>query len=99
MLRIYFFCNFRVESKLIKKVFLLGLMVSLSGWLDNWEAEATDSKRIERLEKRLETMEQRENSRYRKGEKEILTYYKNGFKMRTRDNQFKFQVGGRVMHD
>ena len=84
---------------MIKKVFFIGLVVSLSGWLGNWDAEATDSKRIERLEKRLETMEKREKTRYRKGEKEIITYYKNGFKMRTRDNQFKFQVGGRIMHD
>jgi phosphate-selective porin OprO/OprP len=88
-----------MESKVIKRVFLLGLLVSLMGWWSNSKAEATDSKRIERLEKRLETLEQRENSRYRKGEKELLTYYKNGFKMRTRDNQFKFQVGGRIMHD
>ncbi len=84
---------------MIKKVFFLGLVVLLMGWLGDGEAETTDSKRIERLEKRLETLEQREKSRYRKGEKEILTYYKNGFKMRTRDDQFKFQMGGRIMHD
>lgn len=88
-----------MESKVIKKVFFLGLVVLLMGWLGDGEAETTDSKRIERLEKRLETLEQREKSRYRKGEKEILTYYKNGFKMRTRDDQFKFQMGGRIMHD
>ena len=94
-----FVCNFGLESKLIKKVFLLGFVVFLMGGWGNSKAEAADSKRIERLEKRIETLEKRENSRYRKGEKEILTYYKNGFKMRTRDNQFKFQMGGRIMHD
>ena len=50
---------------MIKKVFFLGLVVSLSGWLVNSDAEATDSKRIERLEKRLEIMEKREKTRYR----------------------------------
>ena len=84
---------------MIKKVLLLTFAVLLIGWFGNLEAGEVDSKRIERLERRLETLEQREKSRYRKGEKEILTYYKNGFKMRTRDNQFKFQVGGRIMHD
>ena len=82
-----------------KKLFLLWFAVLLTGFFCNSEAGAADSKRIERLERRLETLEQREQSRYRKGEKEILTYYKNGFKMRTRDNQFKFQIGGRIMHD
>ena len=84
---------------MIKKVLLLTFAVLLIGWFGNLEAGEVDSKRIERLERRLETLEQREKSRYRKGEKEILTYYKNGFKMRTRDNQFKFQIGGRIMHD
>ena len=84
---------------MIKKVLLLTFAVLLIGWFGNLEAGEVDSKRIERLERRLETLEQREKSRYRKGEKEILTYYNNGFKMRTPDNQFKFQVGGRIMHD
>ena len=84
---------------MIKKVLLLTFAVLLMGWFGNLEAGEVDSKRIERLERRLETLEQREKSRYRKGEKEILTYYNNGFKMRTPDNQFKFQVGGRIMHD
>jgi phosphate-selective porin OprO and OprP len=88
-----------VEKIVIKKICLLALVVSLMVSLGNLEAIAADSKRIEKLEKRLETLEQREKSRYSKGEKEILTYYKNGFKMRTRDNQFKFQMGGRIMHD
>ena len=84
---------------MIKKVLLLTFAVLLMGWFGNLEAGEVDSKRIEILERRLETLEQREKSRYRKGEKEILTYYNNGFKMRTPDNQFKFQVGGRIMHD
>ena len=88
-----------VEKSVIKKVLLLTFAILLMGWFGNLEAGEVDSKRIERLERRLETLEQREKSRYRKGEKEILTYYNNGFKMRTPDNQFKFQVGGRIMHD
>jgi hypothetical protein len=88
-----------VEKSVFKKILLLGFAVLLIGWFGNSEAGAADSKRIQRLERRLEILEQMEKSRYRKGEKEILTYYKNGFKMRTRDNQFKFQIGGRIMHD
>ena len=57
------------------------------------------SEKIKRLEKRLEKLEKIEKSRYKKGEKEIISYYKNGFKMRTLDDQFKFQVGGRIQHD
>ena len=86
-------------KKKIKKAFLLGLVVSSLQWPGNSQVEAQDSEKIKKLEKRLETLEQREKSRYKKGEKEILTYYKNGFKMRTRDNQFRAQVGGRIMHD
>jgi phosphate-selective porin OprO and OprP len=88
-----------VEKSVTKKVLLLCFSVLLTGFFCNSEVGAADSKRIERLEKRLETLEQRQKSRYRKDQKEILTYYKNGFKMRTRDNQFKFQIGGRIMHD
>ena len=99
MQAVFFVCNFLVEKSVIKKVLLLTFAVLLMGWFGNLEAGEVDSKRIERLERRLETLEQREKSRYRKGEKEILTYYNNGFKMRTPDNQFKFQVGGRIMHD
>ena len=29
----------------------------------------------------------------------IRVYFKNGFKMRSLDNNFKFQAGGRIMHD
>ncbi len=75
-------------EKTIKKAFLLGLVVSLFSWFGNFKVEAQGSRKIERLEKRLETLEQKEKARYKKEEKEILTYYKNGFKMRTRDNQF-----------
>ena len=55
--------------------------------------------RIEKLEERLEKLEDKEKKRYKEGEKEIRVYFKNGFKMRTLDNSFKFQAGGRIMHD
>ena len=61
-------------EKRIKKAFLLGLMVSFLGWSGNSKVEAQDSEKMERLEKRLEKLEQREKSRYKKREKEILTY-------------------------
>ncbi|MBT5868428.1 MAG: hypothetical protein HOH38_06310 [Nitrospinaceae bacterium] len=80
-----------------KKVFSIGLMVSLLLFGSNVGAQGLD--KIESLEKRLETIEKRESSRYKKDEKEILVYFKNGFKMRTRDNSFQFQAGGRIMHD
>ena len=86
-------------EKIIKKVFSLVLVISLFSWFGSFKVEAQGSRKIESLEKRLETLEKKEKSRYKKEEKEILTYYKNGFKMRTRDNQFRAQVGGRIMHD
>ena len=84
---------------MIKKLFLLGFLVTVMGCLINVDAGAKDSEKIKRLEKRLEKLEKIEKSRYKKGEKEIISYYKNGFKMRTLDDQFKFQVGGRIQHD
>ena len=84
---------------MIKKLFLLGLLFCIIGYLVNTEAGAMGSEKIKRLEKRLEKLEKIEKSRYKKGEKEIISYYKNGFKMRTLDDQFKFQVGGRIQHD
>ena len=86
-------------EKIIKKVFSLVLVISLFNWFGSFKVEAQGSRKIESLEKRLETLEKKEKSRYKKEEKEILTYYKNGFKMRTRDNQFRAQMGGRIMHD
>lgn len=58
-----------------------------------------NSEKIKKLEKRLEWLEKRERERYKQGEKEILVYYKNGFKMRSLDNNFRFQMGGRIQHD
>lgn len=87
------------ETKKLNRFILPGLVILLMGWLSYSDAEAQDSERIRRLEKRLEILEKREELRYRKGEKEIISYYKNGFKMRTLDDQFRFQVGGRIMHD
>jgi len=68
-------------------------------FVDNLGATPAHSDKIEKLEKRLETLEKKERTRYKKGEKEVLVYFKHGFKMRTRDNQFKMQMGGRIMHD
>ncbi len=83
----------------IKRAILFLIVVSMVGWFSNSDAGTRDSEKIERLEKRLEKLEERERTRYRKGENEIISYYKYGFKMRTRDDQFRFQVGGRIMHD
>lgn len=63
------------------------------------EAASLELNRIEKLEERLEKLEEKEKKRYKEGEKEIRVYFKNGFKMRTLDNSFKFQAGGRIMHD
>ena len=84
---------------MIKKLLMLGFLVCIMDYFVNTEARAMDSEKIKRLEKRLEKLEKLEISRYKKGEKEIISYYKNGFKMRTRDDQFRFQVGGRIQHD
>ena len=84
---------------MIKKLLMLGFLVCIMDYFVNTEARAMDSEKIKRLEKRLEKLEKLESSRYKKGEKEIISYYKNGFKMRTRDDQFRFQVGGRIQHD
>ncbi|MDP7108827.1 MAG: porin [Nitrospinaceae bacterium] len=77
-----------------KKVFFSGVLFLLMLFAGNLEAASNES-----LEKRIEKLEERERSKYKKGESEILVYFKNGFKMRSRDNQFKFQAGGRIMHD
>jgi len=72
------------------------LLMLFSGSL---EAASLELNKIEKLEERLEKLEQKEKKRYKEGEKEIRVYFKNGFKMRTLDNSFKFQAGGRIMHD
>lgn len=48
---------------------------------------------------RIGSLEKRERARNRKGEEEIRVYFKNGFKMRSLDDSFRFQVGGRMMYD
>ncbi len=63
------------------------------------EAGPVVSSRIGSLEKRLEKLEKRERARNRKGEEEIRVYFKNGFKMRSLDDSFRFQMGGRMMYD
>ena len=72
------------------------LMVLATGRL---EAGPVVSSRIGSLEKRLEKLEKRERARNRKGEEEIRVYFKNGFKMRSLDDSFRFQMGGRMMYD
>jgi len=84
----------------IKAQFLLvGLIFSLMLFSGSIEAAPVDSNKSESLEERLEKLEKREKDRYKDGEKEIHLYFKNGFKMRSLDNNFKFQAGGRIMHD
>ena len=80
-------------TRLLWGVFLLMLFAS------SLEAASLELNKIEKLEERLEKLEQKEKKRYREGEKEIRVYFKNGFKMRTLDNSFKFQAGGHIMHD
>jgi phosphate-selective porin OprO and OprP len=79
--------------------FLVGLMFLLTLFAESSEARPVDLNKIESLEERLEKLEKREKDRYKDGEKEIHIYFKNGFKMRSLDNNFKFQAGGRIMHD
>ena len=78
---------------------LVGLMFSLMLFSGSIEAAPVDLNKSESLEERLEKLEKREKDRYKDGEKEIHVYFKNGFKMRSLDNNFKFQAGGRIMHD
>ena len=82
-----------------KKTLLVGFIFSLMLFAGNLEAASLDLKKIEKLEERLEKLEKKEKKRYKEGESEIRVYFKNGFKMRTLDNSFKFQAGGRIMHD
>jgi phosphate-selective porin OprO and OprP len=85
-----------------RKVLAIGLMFLLSPFVGNVSADPVDSSQIERLERRLEELESRERekySKYKKGEEEVQVYFKNGLKMRTADNEFQFQVGGRIMYD
>ena len=82
-----------------RKVFSIGLIFSLMLFATSLEAASEDLSKIEKLEKRLETLEKREREWFKKGESEIRVYFKNGFKMRSLDNNFKFQAGGRIMHD
>ena len=78
---------------------LVGLMFSLMLFSGSIEAAPVDLNKNKSLEERLEKLEKREKDRYKDGEKEIHVYFKNGFKMRSLDNNFKFQAGGRIMHD
>jgi phosphate-selective porin OprO/OprP len=82
-----------------RKLFSIGLIISLMLLAGSLEAASEDLSKLEKLEKRLETLEKREKEWFKKGESEIRVYFKNGFKMRSRDNSFKFQAGGRIMHD
>ena len=82
-----------------KQLLLVGLMFLLMLCSGSIEAAPVDLKKIESLEERLEKLEKREKDRYKDGGKEIRVYFKNGFKMRSLDNNFKFQAGGRIMHD
>jgi len=84
---------------MIRKFFSIGLALSLMLFAGNLEASPPGAGKMADLEKRLQVLEKREALRHKKGESEVHVYFKNGFKMRSLDNQFKFQVGGRIMHD
>jgi phosphate-selective porin OprO and OprP len=85
--------------RLFKIYFFLKLIFLLILFVGKLEAESFDLKKFERLEERLQKLERKEKERHKKGESDIRVYFKNGFKMRSLDNNFKFQVGGRIMHD
>jgi phosphate-selective porin OprO and OprP len=82
-----------------KKLFLIGLMFILMLFALSLDAASVDSKKIASLEDRLEKLEKREKKWNKDDATEIHVYFKNGFKMRSIDNNFKFQAGGRIMHD
>jgi len=91
-----------MEGRMKRKVLAIGLMILLSPFVGNVGADPVDSSQIERLERRLAELESREREKYskfKKGEEEVQVYFKNGLKMRTADNEFQFQVGGRIMYD
>ena len=95
-----FFNNFRFHIMDKKVQFLLvGVIFLLMLFYGSIEAAPVGLNKVESLEERLEKLEKREKDRYKDGEKEIRVYFKNGFKMRSLDNNFKFQAGGRIMHD
>ena len=89
----FFIKDKRVQFLLVWGIF--SLMLSYG----SIEAAPVVLNKVESLEERLEKLEKREKVRYKDGEKEIRVYFKNGFKMRSLDNNFKFQAGGRIMHD
>lgn len=87
---------------MIRKVCSIGLLLALMLFIGNLEAAPLPSLtpgQIANLEKRLEALEKKDRLRTKDGGKEIRVYFKNGFKMRSLDNNFKFQLGGRIMHD
>ena len=95
-----FFNKFRFYIMDKKVQFLLvGVIFLLMLFYGSIEAAPVGLNKVESLEERLEKLEKREKDRYKDGEKEIRVYFKNGFKMRSLDNNFKFQAGGRIMHD
>jgi len=84
---------------MIKKLFSVGLLLSLMLFTGNLEAAPLTQEQVSDLEKRLEALELKDLERAKDGGSEVRVYFKEGFKMRTLDNQFKFQAGGRIMHD
>jgi phosphate-selective porin OprO and OprP len=98
---LFLFFNKRRFYIMEKKVqlFLVGLMFALMLFAESIAAAPSGLNKIESLEERLEKLEKREKDRYKGRGEEIRVYFKNGFKMRSLDNNFKFQVGGRIMHD
>jgi len=79
---------------MIRKYFSIGFMLAMMVTVGSTGVIASDSKKIKALEKM-----NGEESKYEKGESALLVYYENGLKVRSHDNKYKFQVGGRIMHD
>jgi phosphate-selective porin OprO and OprP len=84
---------------MIRKFFPLGLLLSLTLCVVSLEAAPLTQEQQSEIIRRLEVLEKKDQLRAKDGGSEIRVYFKNGFKMRTLDNQFKFQAGGRIMHD
>ncbi len=84
---------------MIRNFLSVGLILSLMLFIGNLEAAPLTPEQISDLEKRLEVLEKKDELRAKDGGSEIRVYFKEGFKMRSLDDEFKFQAGGRIMHD
>jgi phosphate-selective porin OprO and OprP len=94
----YFLALFRRRG-VIGKIFSSGLLLSLTLCAVSVGAASLTQEQQSEIIRRLEALEKKDQLRAKDKGEEIRVYFKNGFKMRTLDNNFKFQAGGRIMHD